>query len=343
MSPLRAGSLLGRSSLLLATLAAGPAWAQSADLAVKIDKTAANLPGDIAFGGTGDYLVTITNSGPSHASPATLGLGATALPAGAQVASVGGACVPVDPTGKNPLPCTIADLVNGGSETVKVTIAVAVPDPLPATCPANALGSLSLQVSLTAPATDPNLADDTDSAAITVAPFAELSATLDGPAFASVGDTIKYVSTVKNAGPCTSTNVKATVSGNTLLDNGLVSNEGDCTATAFPCVFDAIATGTTLTFTTTFKVTALPGATMSEGTIALPETITAASADVTDAGGQVTTPAVADPGDAQGTASATTNIPIKAQGGGCGSTGGFGVAGGLGLLLVLALRRRTRA
>ncbi len=110
--------------------------ASSADLAVnKVLNTAAPY----TVGQTLNYSITVTNNGPHAASNVVI----NDTPSNLTITGVSGA-------GCAALPCTIATLANGASETITVTATI------------NAAGAFDNAASVSADETDPNATNNTD-------------------------------------------------------------------------------------------------------------------------------------------------------------------------------------
>src|SRR5690242_11868366 len=104
MSRLRACVLSVKSSLVLAMLAAAPAWGQGLTATL----TAPTKP--VAYGSAAKYKLTITNGPGSIAKGVTV---TAAIPAeitnDAKHVSVDASCAPVAPNQTGAFPCTVAD------------------------------------------------------------------------------------------------------------------------------------------------------------------------------------------------------------------------------------------
>ncbi len=333
--------LLSAGAVLLGTLTATPASAQTADLAVTL--TVAS--GGITFAeGTTKYTVAIKNNGPSDVSsvalaatlPTQLGASLDSVPSTCTSTSTLVACTiacSTDADGNQVFPCTINDIPNGATVTTSFTLALpalatdADENPiLPTACPSpTALGNTSVQVS--SGATDPNPANNAATVANEVRPLADLSADLTGPSSAKVGDTVTFTAVITNNGPCVagSAVVDFTPAGGLLFQSG----EGAC-ATTDECVLGDMNPGASVTFTTTYKVDKLPENFMSTGN---PNSITVSSTDPAT-GDSVTD----DPIDSNNSAFTATFVQT---GGGCSSGGGpVGLVALAGLAALAVVRRR---
>ena len=298
-------------------------------------------PTKIDFGGTLDYTFTLVNAGPGHATGVQL---AVTPPAGTTVTAVSGAACPADAAGNPTFPCLVsADLVaadpaitdkstDPGAVIITVTITLDVPKTTPAACPVGTpLGNLTATVSLdptaaAGPTTDPNLANNAATVAgatVLEQPFANLAIALDGPTSGTVGQSLTYTGTVTNNGPCPAENVVVTfVPGNLLT---FQSGTGACPTTV-DCNLNTIPVGSSIPFTTTYKVASLPSDVIQT---TIPNELDVATDTVNgDAGGGV----------------ATTGIRVGKEAGGCNSGGPGGlIAVALMAAAVFAVRRRRTA
>lgn len=337
---------LAAIGLLLASGVAHAAPAdQIADLSVGITGSSSAL----VFGGTKNYTVTLANAGPNYAEGVTL---TAVVPAGMEIAAVDG-CKPTsapDPVTLEvaPFPCAVvAAIPYGEAAAVVVTVSVPFPDPLPTTCPApDSIGAF--QATVATASTDPDLANNTGSITRTVGKFSDIQLTFSGPATAVQGQTVDYVVTVTNAGPCAADRVRA-VSGN--FSGGLIYTgaTGPCAAVADddPCILGAMAPAAVITYTKSYLVADMPPDLLSNANpngLTVASTATAAVAANPTANppvvGSPAIPATPDPDTDNNTKSSTTLVTQAASG--CSSSGAGGPLGLLvvGAALVLGLRRR---
>ncbi|WP_158553906.1 COG1361 S-layer family protein [Micromonospora deserti] len=169
----------------------------SADLS--LDKAG---PASVTAGTQMQYVVTVTNDGPSVARDVVV---ADTLPAGASFVSVtpsAGTCANGQPTTRD-VRCGLGNLAAGASATITIVARVA-PDVVPGTV----LFNEAVVSSVTA---DPDNDDVRDSVSTTVEASADLSVTKsDSPDPVVAGEEITYTITVSNAGPSTAQNVTVT-------------------------------------------------------------------------------------------------------------------------------------
>jgi uncharacterized repeat protein (TIGR01451 family) len=146
----------------------------------------------VAVGATVTYTLTVTNDGPDTANNVTVTdtFCGAAFSVTSVTASQGG-CVA--------FPCNLGSLANAASATITVVGT------------ADASGSISNQVSVSADEADPDPADNTASETTAVNPSADLSITKSDDADpVAVGATVTYTLTVTNDGPDTANNVTVT-------------------------------------------------------------------------------------------------------------------------------------
>ncbi len=143
-------------------------------------------------GGSVTYTITVSNSGPSDATGATV---ADTFPASLTVnwtgAGTGGATGPINGSGNIN---SLIDLPAGSSFTFTVIAAISP----------SATGTLSNTATITTPGgvTDSNPSNDSDTDSDTLTPVADLSITkTDGVTTATPGGSVTYTITVSNAGP----------------------------------------------------------------------------------------------------------------------------------------------
>ena len=169
----------------------------SADLS--LDKTG---PANVVAGTQLQYVITVTNGGPSVARDVTVH---DTLPAGVSFVSVTpstGSCTNGQPTARD-VRCGLGNLASGASATITI-VAFVAPDVAPGTI----LFNEAVVSSATA---DPDNDDVRDSVATVVLGSADLSVTKsDSPDPVLAGNKVTYTIRVTNAGPSTAQNVVAT-------------------------------------------------------------------------------------------------------------------------------------
>jgi MYXO-CTERM domain-containing protein len=318
-----------------ALLAAGVARAD-ADLALTLGAPSTDT---IHYGESLTLTATVVNRGPATATRARLE--AVTLPDGFEVTAVTG-CVP---TGTSPLPCTLtgpgaaagqiiaeldpADPQHAAQATI--TVRLAAPDPLPATCPDGT--PLTAAVAVTSDA-DPDAGNDgATSGEFEIGTFADLAMEMSAPESAGYGDTVEVRFTLKNLGPCAATDVfvddENGVTAQTMLFQG---GTGDCTTDPLdldhPCSFPLVEVGEEHDrhWTLTYRIGDYPSGLKSSLN---PVSSTAYS--ISDD--------AFDPNPDNDTASTTTYASRSVSG--C-STGAAGGALGVLFLALPLLRRRRR-
>lgn len=186
-------------------------------------------------GASFDYVVTVTNLGPSDVTNVVI---SDPLPAGvtyqAHVASSGAF---VTGTGLWTIPALGAA---GGTATLTITVRADVAGPLPNTATKTAQDQ-----------PDPNPANDSSSVTPVALNLTDVSIVKSGPATVLAGGTIAYTLTVTNNGPAVAIGVS--VADPTPANLTFVSTTGDCT-TAFPCALGTLAVGDVRVITTTYAV-----------------------------------------------------------------------------------------
>jgi len=298
-------------------------------------------PTKIDFGGTISYTYTLRNLA-GHSTGVQLD--APTVPAGTTVTAVTGATCSTDADGNLVFPCpiaadlfpadpAIADAVNPNVITIEVTVTLDVPKtPSAAICAGTTpFGNVTVSVSndpaaAAGPTTDTNPANNTVTtlgATVLEQPFADVAIAVTGPDRSPVGSTVTYATTVTNAGPCPAQNVVVTpVPGNLLT---FQSGTAPCT-TEGDCNLGTVAAGTTVPFSITYKVAALPSDVI-QTTIPL-EYDVATDTNNVNADGGVT----------------TTGLRTGKEAGGCNSGGPGGlIAVALMAAAVFAIRRRRTA
>jgi uncharacterized repeat protein (TIGR01451 family)/MYXO-CTERM domain-containing protein len=346
--------ILSVGIVLLGSLSATPAFSQALTVTlggpVDLSSTATPLPltaiSPITFGSTGDYIVRIQNAATGAAAtgvtvtvpPPAITTPITGIPTAGSPSSIitvsgGTGCDTVAATGT--MTCTVGSIAVG--ETVDVPFSVNLPVPTvldaggnevipsdPSACPTDTAGAHLGPVTATVAAATPATVAQAPSAPTTVSKYADLSATLDGPATANQGQTVTYNATVTNNGPCPSENVLVdTAVGSGLL---LQSGSGACT-TDDECSLGTMNPGDSLSFTKTYKVDTLRN---NLSTSNNPNDLTIA-ADTDDP-------------DSSNNAPGTTTQVQKGGGGGCSSAGSAAPwVMAVFALLAIALRRRWLA
>lgn len=346
-------------TVLLGSLSARPAFSQTLTVTLggPVDTSSSAGPplplldiSPITFGSTGDYVARISNGATGTAAtsvtltvppPAIVN---TSLGIGALSVSGGADCTTDDATGV--MTCTIASIPVGGVVDEAFSVSVPVPeDPStkaiptdPTFCPSDT----------TTQATTPILGPVTPTVTVStgtvtqatpaptaVSPYADLVATLDGPANASQGQTVTYTATITNNGPCPSINVFV----DTTVGSGLLfqSGTGVCTSDD-QCSLGDMTPGQSVSFTKTYKVDELRNNLTSTND---PNNITVHSGDSSDPTAVI--PGTDDP-DSSNDSPATTTFVQTGAGGGCSSAGSAApwAVAVLGLL-ALSLRRRRAA
>lgn len=295
-------------------------------------------PTSIVFGGTATYTIAITNGGPNHATDLKLtAVTLLAAPAGISTlkATEVSGCTPEDATGAVLFPCDITpDLNTATPQTVKVTITWVAPQDadgnpvLPATCPPTTAGQVGdVTFAFSATSTPVTFAAIGAGAAIKVTQFTDVGIAIDGPTRAAVGQSVTFTGTVTNSGACPAANVAVTlVPGNLLTFQSGTGVCGTADAIANGCTIGAMTPGQTVTFTNTYKISALPSSVI-QTTIPVEFDVATDTADLNS-----------------GDDAATTGVRVGKEAGGCSTGGPAGLAAvALMGLAVLAARRRRAA
>ncbi len=151
--------------------------------------TTTPLTAPVAPGGTFDYQLTVTNSGPSPAAGVVV---TDTLPTNITLTATAPGCTPGAGSGGT-ITCTIGALASGATQVI--TLHVMVSATSPGASPTN-----TATVSSTTP--DPNSSNNSSSATIGITPVADLAlAKSVSPQTASVGDVVTYTFVVTNNGP----------------------------------------------------------------------------------------------------------------------------------------------
>ena len=208
---------------------------QEADLAVTktVDNAAPNVGDSVVF------TVSVHNNGPSDATNVAL---ADVLPAGLAFASATPSQGSYDSAGGV---WTVGTLTaSGPTSTAILTLAASVTQ-------AGALTNTASVIASDQP--DPNPANNSASASLNGSPLADLAVTKSGPATVTPGDNVVYSVAVTNNGPSDAANV--VVADPTPAGLAFVGNAGGCVS-AYPCALGSVASGSTVTITTTYQVPA---------------------------------------------------------------------------------------
>lgn len=214
-----------------------------ADLGVDITESNDPAEVDADF----DYLVNVTNNGPSPATNLAL---TVTLPAAVTLKNIGGAsgwsC-----SGTTTISCTRPSLAQDTNSVLIFTVnaATAAPSSAP----------LSITAGITSDTFDPDSSNDSASEQTVVNPPAvtvdnadiNLVSIFDTPDPVIAGNNLKYTSTIRNLGPDTARNVVLTV----ILPDSVtfVSSDPQCSATIvgatlqLSCVIGSMAVNTTVT------------------------------------------------------------------------------------------------
>src|SRR5207245_1280740 len=148
--------------------------------------TKTDSPDPVLVGQPLTYTLTTNNAGPSAAGSVRL---VDNLPAGVTFDSATpsqGTCQQASGT----VTCDLGSISSASNATATITVRP------------QAIGSVTNQASVSANVTDPNAADNSASASMTVNPAADLSLTkTDSPDPVLVGQLLTYTLTAHNAGP----------------------------------------------------------------------------------------------------------------------------------------------
>ncbi len=208
-------------------------------LTESVSPSPANVGADVT------YTFTATNSGPGSATSVVL---TDDLPAGAIVQSITttqGGCGSGDP-----FTCNLGTLTSGQTVTITVVVRAAT---------ATAGGTLTNPGVLTSASYDPNTANNSASATLTVNPAADLrtTATVDF-ATATIGSTRNFLLSVTNDGPSAATGAALLVdlpAGATIL--AATPSQGTCgSGDPRTCTFGALAAGATATVAVEVRIEA---------------------------------------------------------------------------------------
>ena len=265
------------------TATSSVALTPSADLAITKTPSAAA----VAAGTPLTWTLAVTNAGPSTATDAPVT--DTFAPAFTGVtwtctATAGSSCAAASGAGAI---ATTVTLLSGGGATFVATTLIA----------SSAIGPQANTATVTAPVgtTDPQPANNSQTATVDVTASADLQITKTGPASVVPGTNVVYTITVTNAGPSDASSVVVTDGPPAGLT--FVSNTGDC-ITAFPCALGTIpSVGPPRVITSTFTVPA---------SYTTPDPIVNTATVSTAAG-------TTDPQPANNTATATVEVTASAD------------------------------
>ncbi len=198
-----------RTMLLSAALLGAPAFAQSADVSVRVGAFDGGSSPSLSAGGRArSYGVTVTNLGPDPATDIRV----TATPPGGggevEVPDDSDCAAPAADAGAS-YTCSLPTLAAGESARFTWTVSWAPPDEPPATCPTQT----GLSATVTATESDPASANNSSTLPDLVPPLAYLSATAESPAPPSTdggnpekrvnaGESITLKGSITNLGPC---------------------------------------------------------------------------------------------------------------------------------------------
>jgi len=208
---------------------------QQADLAVT--KTVDNATPNV--GDTVTFTIGVHNNGPSDATNVALG---DLLPASLSFVSASPSQGSYDDvTGI----WTVGTLTAvGATSSATLTVVATVQAAGPTTNTASVVASDQ---------PDPNTANNSDSASLNGNPLADLVVGKSGPATVTPGNDIVYTIVVTNDGPSDAVNV--VVADPSPAGLTFVGNAGACTS-AYPCAIGTLASGASVTITTTYNVPA---------------------------------------------------------------------------------------
>jgi MYXO-CTERM domain-containing protein len=252
-------------------LSAGVAGAAPADFTADVGLTLAfvakstteTTTSTIAYGGTRQVKATL--SVPAGAFVAQGITVDAVIPTGLKVTAVTNCTATAAAvTAGTKFPCTVANLQDGGSVVLTITLSQAMPSPLPTVCNQTATYT-PFTVSVTTTSVDPVTTNNSASVTPTGVPlvFADLDAvTFTGPATAAAGATVVYDVTVTNHGPCAAPDVWAYSNAYGLT---YVSTTATCANAgagvdleADGCELGAMASGASLSYTKTYVIPAMP-------------------------------------------------------------------------------------
>jgi MYXO-CTERM domain-containing protein len=293
----------------------------------------------IAYGGTRQVKATLTVPAGTAATGITVD---ATIPTGLKVTAVTN-CTPTAAavTAKAKFPCTVANLLDGASAALTITLSQALPSPLPTVCNQTATYT-AFSVTVTTSSTDPVAANNTAAVTPVGVPlvFADVGVDFTGPATAAEGANVTYDVTVTNHGPCTSANVWAY--SDAYGSAPFVSATWACANTGADfevdgCQLGDIAAGASVAFTKTYNIP-----TMASDAISLYHPNGVSLGGPT---GALVTKDYDHNVDANDNAlypNSSDMNTVVTQSVGCSSAGAGGPTGLLALGAVLALVRRRR-
>jgi uncharacterized repeat protein (TIGR01451 family) len=205
----------------------------SATIITQADLQITTSGGAATFAGqTATFTTTLTNAGPSSANAVTV---SSALPAGVTFASNSGMCV-------SNFPCSFGTLLSGQSVTFTTTYNVS-----------SSYSGSSVAQTVTASSTtaDPNSANNSATAAVSVSARADIGVTMTGASTLTAGSTATYVISITNNGPSDAAGVQLSNTASPRL--AFTGNSGACT-TPFPCNIGSLAAGQTKVITSSYNV-----------------------------------------------------------------------------------------
>ncbi len=255
------------------TATAGTTVNPSADLAV----TKSGSSGSVNVNANLTYTITVTNNGPSAAASASL---SDALPAGVNFVSLappaGWTCTTPAVGANGTVTCTNPSLASGASATFTLVV----------TPSAGAAASINNTATVNSTTSDPNAANNSQTATTTVNPIADLAITkTDTPDPAAVSSNITYTITVTNNGPSSATGVSFTdnVPANVTFVSATGSGTVTCSQAAgvITCTVGTLASGATATATVVVRTTAL-------GTVTNTASVTSSTSDPSAANNSAT-------------------------------------------------------
>ncbi|MDQ6525010.1 hypothetical protein RB608_15430 [Nocardioides sp. LHD-245] len=202
----------------------------SADVRVSV----AGVAAPFVAGDTVAWDVVVTNDGPSTARDLVIVHNAPAGVSGIALSGPGGVTCP--PGG----PCTVAAIAPGAGNaiTIRVTGTLAAD---------YADNEISNSVSATSTTTDPDTANNSDTATVSVATSADLAVTTSGPSGTVLaGETISWTVTVSNSGP---SDARGVVIADPLPSSitGVTVTSANSPCAAVPCTLDTLAPGAVAT------------------------------------------------------------------------------------------------
>lgn len=201
-----------------------------ADLSVVKTGPLNGKPGDLVT-----YTITVGNAGPADASAVVIndlpGTGLTVV----SVSGAAGACTA--------LPCTLSTLAANGSVTLTVMVRLS-PTLVAGTTVTN-------RATVSSAVADPNSANNASDATLTVAPIADMTTSITGPASVTPGQAVPFEFTVTNSGGANS---------NGPITLAITLPQGAVPVVTLPPGWTANLVGSVLTLTTNDVIA--PGATV---------------------------------------------------------------------------------